>query len=174
MSGKGWGDCFVRFCAKMKNYLVLLVYSRLPLSTTHWEPRILDTLRLRQICHHFVDIFICIFLNKNVQISLKISLKFVPQVWINSIPTLVQIMACHWAGDKPLSEPVMVSLLMHICGTRPQWVKVRGAAANVLVGWPGTRLWYLWYISNGDTTVLSSQWGPPKSSQFYQTRGNCL
>ena len=26
-------------------------------------------------------------------------------------------------GDKPLSEPMMVSLLTHICVTRPQWVK---------------------------------------------------
>ena len=28
-------------------------------------------------------------------------------------------------GDKPLSEPMMVSLLTHICATRPQWVKQR-------------------------------------------------
>ena len=27
------------------------------------------------------------------------------------------------SGDKPLSEPMMVSLPMHICITRPQWVK---------------------------------------------------
>ena len=27
------------------------------------------------------------------------------------------------SGDKPLSEPMMVSLLTHICVTRPQWVK---------------------------------------------------
>ena len=26
-------------------------------------------------------------------------------------------------GDKPLSEPMMVRLLTHICVTRPQWVK---------------------------------------------------
>ena len=26
-------------------------------------------------------------------------------------------------GDKPLSEPMMVSLLTHKCVTRPQWVK---------------------------------------------------
>ena len=25
-------------------------------------------------------------------------------------------------GDKPLSEPMMVTLLTHICVTRPQWV----------------------------------------------------
>ena len=28
------------------------------------------------------------------------------------------------AGDKPLSETMMVNLLTHICTTRPQWVKL--------------------------------------------------
>ena len=32
-------------------------------------------------------------------------------------------MAWHRSGDKPLSEPMMVSLPTHICVTRPQWVK---------------------------------------------------
>ena len=41
---------------------------------------------------------------------------------INNIPALVQIMAWCRPGDKPLSEQMMVSLLMHICVTRPQWV----------------------------------------------------
>ena len=60
----------------------------------------------------------------NARISLKISLKFVPKVRINTIPALVQIMSWHWPGDKPLSEPMMVCLLMHICVTRSQWVNV--------------------------------------------------
>ena len=68
------------------------------------------------------DIFKCIFLNENVWIVLKISLKFVPKVRINNIPALVQIMAWRRSGDKPLSEPMMVSLLTYICVTRPQWV----------------------------------------------------
>ena len=50
-------------------------------------------------------------------------LKFVPNGPINNIPSLVQIMAWRRPGDKPLSEPVLVSLLTHICVTRPQWVK---------------------------------------------------
>ena len=29
----------------------------------------------------------------------------------------------HWLRYKPFSEPMMVSLLTHICVTRPQWVK---------------------------------------------------
>ena len=31
-------------------------------------------------------------------------------------------MAWHWPGDKPLSEPMMVRSLVHICVIRPQWV----------------------------------------------------
>ena len=31
-------------------------------------------------------------------------------------------MAWHHPGDKPLSEPMVVRLLTHICVTRPQWV----------------------------------------------------
>ena len=84
-----------------------------------------NTLRQRQNCHHFtVDIFKCIFLNENVWISQKIWVKFVTKVQIKNIPALVQIMAWHRQGDKPLSEPMMVSLLMYICVTRLQWVKL--------------------------------------------------
>ena len=67
--------------------------------------------------------FKCIFLNENVWISIKISLKFVPKGPINNVPTLVQIMAWCRPGDKPLSEPMMVNLPTHICVPRPQWVK---------------------------------------------------
>ena len=63
-----------------------------------------------------------IYLNDNVWISIKISLMFVAKVPINNIPALVQMMAWRRSGDKPLSEPVMDSLLTHICVTRPQWV----------------------------------------------------
>ena len=43
--------------------------------------------------------------------SIEVALKFVPESPVNNIPALVQKMAWHWSGDKPLSEPVMVSLL---------------------------------------------------------------
>ena len=83
----------------------------------------LNTLRPKQNGRHSADdIFKCIFLNENEWIWLKISLKFVPKGPINNIPALVQIMAWRRPGDKPLSEPMMVSLPMHICITRPQWV----------------------------------------------------
>ena len=69
------------------------------------------------------DTFNRIFVNENVTILIKFSLKFVSNGPINNIPALVQIMAWRRPGDKPLSERVMVSLLPHICVTRPQWVK---------------------------------------------------
>ena len=85
---------------------------------------IINTLRPGQNGRHFTDdIFKWIFLNENVWISIKISLTFVPKVPINNIPALVQRMAWRRSGDKPLSEPMMDSLLTHICVTRPQWIK---------------------------------------------------
>ena len=84
---------------------------------------IFNTLRPRQNGHHFPDdIFKCIFLNQDVWISIKVSLTFVPKGPIKNIPALFQIMAWRRSSDKPLSEPMMVSLLTHICVTRLQWV----------------------------------------------------
>ena len=62
---------------------------------------------------------------KRIEFQLKFHLpgKFVPKGPINNTPALVQIMAWHWPGNKPLSEPNLVRLMMHICVTRPQWVK---------------------------------------------------
>ena len=82
-----------------------------------------NTLRPRQNGRHFADdIFKCILLNENVWIPNEISLKFVPTGPINNIPSLVQIMAWCRPGNKPLSEPMMVSSLTHVCVTWPQWV----------------------------------------------------
>ena len=93
---------------------------------------LLNSLRPRQNGRHFADdISKCIFLNENVWIPIKISLKFVPKGPINDIPALVQIMAWRRPGDKPLSEPMLVSLPTHICVTRPQWVKGTG---NLILG----------------------------------------
>ena len=79
------------------------------------ELAIFNTLRPRHIKYgrHFVDdIFKCIFLNENVWISIAISLKFVAKGPINNIPALGLIMAWRRPGDKPLSEPMMASLIM--------------------------------------------------------------
>ena len=83
----------------------------------------INTLRPIQNGRRFADdTFKRIFLNENVRISIKISLKFVPKVPISNILALVQIMAWRRSGDKPLSEPMMVRLPTHICVVRPQWV----------------------------------------------------
>ena len=77
-----------------------------------------NTLRPRQNGYQFPDdTFKCIFLNENIQILVKIALKFIPKYPINNIPTLVQIMDWCWPGDKPLCEPMMVS--SHICSIQP-------------------------------------------------------
>ena len=69
----------------------------------------LNTLRPRQNGRRFVDdTFKRIFLNENVIISIKISLKFVPKGPINNNPALVQIMAWPQSGNKPLSEQMIV------------------------------------------------------------------
>ena len=87
---------------------------------------------MNNLCYHIEAVtkwppfstphFQIIFLNENVLISIQISLTFVPKGQINNIPALVQIMAWRRPGDKPLSEPMMVSLLTHIYITRPWWI----------------------------------------------------
>ena len=83
-----------------------------------------NTLRQRQNgCHFADDSLKCIFLNENAWILIKISLTFAPNSPINYFSTLVWIMALRWPANKPLTELIMVRSQMHICITRPQWVK---------------------------------------------------
>ena len=91
---------------------------------SNWSQSV-NTLRPKQNCCHFADdnLLKYIFFYENVWISFKISLTCVVRVPINNIPVLVHIMAWRLPGNNPLSEPMMVSLLMHICVTRPLWVK---------------------------------------------------
>ena len=53
------------------------------------------------------DILKLIFFNENDSIAIQISLKFVPRSPIDNNPALVQVVAWHWTGDKPLPEPMM-------------------------------------------------------------------
>ena len=78
---------------------------------------LINSLRPRFNRRHSAD---DIFLNENVLISINISLKFITKGPINNIPALVQMMAWCRPGDKPLSEPMMIIPLTHICVTRPQ------------------------------------------------------
>ena len=59
----------------------------------------INTFRQRQNDLHFSDdIFKCIFLNENISISIKISLKFVPKGQFNNYPSIGS------DNSKPLSE----------------------------------------------------------------------
>ena len=92
-----------------------------------------NSLRPRQNGRLFADdTFKRIFLNENVRISIKTSLKFVPKGPISNIPALVQIMAWRRPGDKLLSEPMIVSLSTHKYVTRPQWVNLFSCWINSL------------------------------------------
>ena len=119
----------------------------------NWSTTTLNKLRPRQNSRHFADeIFQSIFLNENVCISLTISLKFVPK-FLN-IPALVHIMAWCEPGDKPLSEPMMVSLLMHIHVTRPEWVNETQWRRNVCI-LLGSTLCVYGMMRHIDNTMLS-------------------
>ena len=57
-------------------------------------------------------------------------------------------MAWRRPGDKPLSKPMIVSLLTHICVTRPQWVNYayftviqRGAEVHSVKTWAYLASW---------------------------------
>ena len=81
------------------------------------------------------------------QMSLKISLKFVPKVPINNIPALVQIMAA-WRrpGDKSISETMMVCLLIGSLGFNELTPSNLRLQRNYLV--PQTH--YTLFLSVGD------------------------
>ena len=123
---------------------------------THWG-------RYKMTTIFQTTFFKCIYLNENVWIPIKISLKIAPKGPINNIPALVQIMAWRRPGDKPLSEPMAGSFLTYICGTRPQWVNAtssryflrstHGRRSNKQNCWIRARFQYLECASNGDTTV---------------------
>ena len=78
----------------------------------------------RQNNRHFADdIITCITMNRNVWILL-ISLKIVRKMQIDHNLASVQIMAWCRKGHKPFLEPMLFSLLTHICATGLQWVKL--------------------------------------------------
>ena len=65
-----------------------------------------DTLKPRQNDLHFADgIVKYIFFNENVWTTIEFLLKLVPKDGITNKSALVQMMAWHWIGNTPLSEP---------------------------------------------------------------------
>ena len=91
-----------------------------------------------------------------------------------NIPALVQIMAWRCSGDKPLSEPMMVSLLTRICVTRPQWVKPcpNGRGIGVFVE---KILEKIYCVITAPHSVLEILAGPPvRGRQLWRRTGNFL
>ena len=86
-----WFDCSV--CWWIVDKREASVYPSLNCLCTYLGlnlPFIFNTLSPRQNGRHFAnDILKCIFLNENIWIPIKISLKFVPKGPINNIPALV-------------------------------------------------------------------------------------
>ena len=70
-----------------------------------------------------------------------------------NIPALVLIMAWRPLGDKPLSEPMMVSLPTHICVTRPRWVKQLGR-------WPFFNVIFFFLMMFPTTLIYLPKSGP--------------
>ena len=118
-------------------------------------------MRPRQDGRHFPDDnFKCIFLNEDVWIMIKISLNFVSKDPINNIPALVQIMAWRRPGDKLLSEPMMVSLLTHICVTGPQCVNTSEGTPIIKIKWSDYSLIFIMEILIPGKTVFILKRGP--------------
>ena len=70
------------------------------------------TLGLKQNGRHFADIiFKCIFVNENVWILNRISLKFVPEGLIDNTSALVHVMAWCRTDCKSLSQPMIAQFI---------------------------------------------------------------
>ena len=78
-------------------------------TTTKCDPW-LNTLRLRQERHFVDDIFKCIFFNENITLSMKMSPRVVSQGPLDNTSSLVEVMARHRTGDKPLPKSMMTQI----------------------------------------------------------------
>ena len=121
-----WRHCNVCQCSSLDFDFVRMTIG---IAFKHTD---IDSLRPRQNCRHFADdSFKCIFLNENVWIAFKISLKFIPKFRIKNIPTLVKIMAWRqpylnqwwliywrehaWLGPNEIYTPVQISYKALLC-----------------------------------------------------------
>ena len=73
---------------------------------------------------HFTgNIFRCIFMNEKFCILIPNSLKFVPKCPIDNMSALVQVMAWHQIGNKPLPEPMLIQFTDAYMRHLGRWVK---------------------------------------------------
>ena len=110
---------------------------------SHYDEWSINTVRRTQNGCHFPD---NIFLNENVWISIKVSLKFFPKGQIYNIPSLVQMMAWHRPGDKPLSEPMMVIFSDTYASLGLNGLKI--GDINLRFRFYFTTIWTSFYLNN--------------------------
>ena len=133
----------------------------------NWQRHcVLNTLRPRQNGRHFPDdIFKCIFLNENIWIPIENSLKIFPKGTIHNMPVLVWIMAWRRSGEKPLSDPMMISLLTHIYVAQPQWVNavlaIKGSRIDCNLLHAKNHYCGLFHWANEERTINSFDWQLP-------------
>ena len=66
--------------------------------------------------------FNCIFMNENLYILIRISQKCVPKGQIDCRSVLVQVMACHRIGDKPLAGPMLTQYTDAYMQQKGRWL----------------------------------------------------
>ena len=77
-----------------------------------------------------------LFLNENIWISNKISLKYVPSGPIDNMLELVHIMAWRCPVDRPSSEPMLTKFTdAYIAALRGRWVNSHGDVAAISKVW---------------------------------------
>ena len=88
----------------------------------------------------------------------RISLKFVLEVqlimisWFDNDSALVQVMAWHRTGNKPLPEPMLLSSLTHVCGSRGGWVNTGRLTAQDKIA-PSWRMAWLKWLKQNDMII---------------------
>ena len=129
------------------NFNYLQIY--LDIFSERFSPTGVNSLRPRQNgCLFADDLFKCIFLNENVWISIKISLKFVPKGPINNILVLVQIMAWRRPGDKALSESMIDYRRIYVSfGINELKLVLVGNTTVTHSVWPLLMTW--WHVEAG-------------------------
>ena len=90
---------------------------------SHWGPDKVDDILQTTFSNAFCWM-------KMFWLQLKFHWVFFPKGPIHNIPALVQIMAWRGPGEKPLSEPMMIILPMHICVTQLQWLNIHLGFGN--------------------------------------------
>ena len=125
--------------------------------STHWGRDKMDAISQTAFSSAF-------YWMKMYELRLKNSLKFVPKGPISNIPALVQIMAWRRPGDKPLSEPMLVSLPTHICVTRSQWFNRALSFLSECCGMLGVN-YHVFYQNHLGTSLKTSRSRHPSAGQ---------